>query len=321
MPRRGRAALTILAVLAVAVAALALLLHAVATSWQPTIVLTGVAHWLMWPAPIGTLLAAGVRRWILAVIAGLTTVLAGVVQIPDYVATAAPASGTTLTVMQANLAVGSADPATVVRLVRDRRVDLLATEELTTGEQRALIRAGLADALPHRYTAPLPDGGGGLGIWSRFPLSDEANLPGFQLGVLHAEVALPGRIPLTFVAVHLLPPYPYAPGEWLSEIDRLRGVLAGLPAADRVIVAGDFNATDDHVQFRRLLTGGYADAADEAGAGYLPTYPTDRWFGPLAAIDHVLTRGATATSLDTFGVAGSDHRILVAHIVLAPSAG
>lgn len=126
---------------------------------------------------------------------------------------------------------------------------------------------------------------------------------------------------MTFVAVHLLPPYPYPSGEWLAEIDRLRGVLAGLPTGDRVVVAGDFNATDDHVQFRRLLSGGYVDAADQSGAGYLATYPADRWFGPVVAIDHVLTRGGTATSLDSLGIAGSDHRGLLSHVVLGPAAG
>jgi endonuclease/exonuclease/phosphatase (EEP) superfamily protein YafD len=117
---------------------------------------------------------------------------------------------------------------------------------------------------------------------------------------------------LTFVAVHLLPPYPYPAREWLAETARLRDFLADIPGS--ALVAGDFNATVDHVQFRRLLTDGYADATRQAGAGYPATYPTDRRFGPLIGIDHVLTRGATATAARTVTLPGSDHRGLLVRV-------
>jgi endonuclease/exonuclease/phosphatase (EEP) superfamily protein YafD len=82
-----------------------------------------------------------------------------------------------------------------------------------------------------------------------------------------------------------------------------------------VIAAGDFNATTDHAQFRRLLAHGYADAAQQSGAGYLPTYPNDRWYGPLIGIDHVLLRGGVgAADVRTLGVRGSDHRALLARL-------
>ncbi len=74
------------------------------------------------------------------------------------------------------------------------------------------------------------------------------------------------------------------------------------------MVAGDFNATVDHAQFRALLTDGYHDAAEQCGAGYLASYPADRWLPPLIAIDHLLTKHATATSAATVALPGSDHR-------------
>jgi endonuclease/exonuclease/phosphatase family metal-dependent hydrolase len=120
-----------------------------------------------------------------------------------------------------------------------------------------------------------------------------------------------------FVALHLSPPYDQPFGIWRREIAALRGTLAGLPDRAPVIAAGDFNATVDHAQFRDLLSGGYHDAAEDAGAGYLPTYPDDRWWGPLIGIDHVLTRGrASAFAADTFSVPNSDHRALLVHLVL-----
>jgi endonuclease/exonuclease/phosphatase (EEP) superfamily protein YafD len=78
-----------------------------------------------------------------------------------------------------------------------------------------------------------------------------------------------------------------------------------------MIIAGDFNSTPDMQQFRDLLTNGYRDAADQTGAGFVPTFPSDSWLPPALEIDHVLTRGATATSLTAVTIAGSDHRGLL----------
>jgi endonuclease/exonuclease/phosphatase (EEP) superfamily protein YafD len=153
-------------------------------------------------------------------------------------------------------------------------------------------------------------------MWSRYPLSDQHNLPGYQLGVLTATVATPGP-DATFVAVHLLPPYPYASDEWRTELGHLHAALGRLPDRGPVLVAGDFNATTDHAQFRALLDHGYVDAADQTGAGYLPTYPNDRWYGPIIGIDHVLTRGSVVPDdVQTLGLSGSDHRALLVHAYL-----
>ena len=301
------------AVAAVTTALLALALHRFATPWQATIALTAVSHQLMWAAPFGVAFAALARRWATAAVALVACGLVGIVQLPPQLRTPHPGRGRSLVILQANLAVGHADASALTQLVRDNHVDLLATEELTFAAEAALVRAGLADLLRYRYTAPLPDGGGGLGMWSRFRLSDTHNLPGYTAGVLTARV----DVGFTFVAAHLSPPYKQPVHIWRREIGTLRGVLAGQPGDAPVLVAGDFNATVDHAQFRALLTGGYHDAADQAGAGYLPTYPADRWWGPLIGIDHVLMRGgAVATSAKTFSLRRSDHRALLVRVVL-----
>jgi endonuclease/exonuclease/phosphatase (EEP) superfamily protein YafD len=64
-------------------------------------------------------------------------------------------------------------------------------------------------------------------------------------------------------------------------------------------------------QFRDLLTNGYRDAAEQTGAAFIPTFPADSWLPPALEIDHVLTRGATVTSLTAVTVTGSDHRALL----------
>jgi endonuclease/exonuclease/phosphatase (EEP) superfamily protein YafD len=307
-----RVLLTVAALAAVAATLVALGLHEFEWSWQWTLVLAALSHYLMWAAPIGLGCALVVRRWILLSVAGVVLVLVLLVQVPPNIADGFAVSGAPTNVLQANLHVGAADPGTVVRLVRDHHVQLLATEELTDAEQGRLVAAGLPRLLPYRFSATLPNGGGGLAIWSRYPLRMEHNLPGYELGVLTAQVERPGA-PFTAVAVHLLPPYPYPSGEWRTEIAHLHTMLDGLAAA-QVIVAGDFNATVDHAQFRALLDHGYADAAEQSGSGYLPTYPNDRWYGPVIGIDHVLSRGLHAGSVRTFDLPGSDHRALLAQL-------
>lgn len=289
-----------------------MLLHCVGTPWQPTIALTAGSHYLMWAAPVGLLAALPLRRWGTAAVAGALTAAVAVIQLPAHVAAGAP-DGRRLVVLQANLRIGSADPAALVGTVRRASVDLLFADELTDPAQDGLLGAGLGGELPYRYTAPLPDGGGGLGIFSRYPLTAGRNLPHFELGVLTARVAAPGA-DVTVVAAHITPPYPYPSRTWRTEISALGRVIRSLPSGP-VIVAGDFNATVDHAQFRALLTGGYADAAAQSGAGYLRTYPTDRWFGPVIGIDHVLVRGrVAAASVRALGLRGSDHRALLADL-------
>ena len=98
---------------------------------------------------------------------------------------------------------------------------------------------------------------------------------------------------------------------------RLYRLLGRLPAGP-VIVPGDFNATVDHAQFRDLLGGGFDEGALDSGAGYLPTYPTDRWYPPLLGIDHVLSRGLWAESARTYDLPGSDHRALLVRLAASP---
>ena len=86
-----------------------------------------------------------------------------------------------------------------------------------------------------------------------------------------------------FVAIHL-------PGPWPQDIDGLargnpkpashsRRRSKTRPTARPVVVAGDFNATYDMAPFRKLLTNGYADAAEQSGAGLLRTFPAEGQLG------------------------------------------
>ena len=86
-------------------------------------------------------------------------------------------------------------------------------------------------------------------------------------------------------------------GRWATEHRALRNAVAA-DLERPTIVAGDFNAVDDHGPMQQLRGLGLKSATDVLGAGWLPTYPANRRFPPLLPIDHVLVNDQlTATSI------------------------
>lgn len=255
---------------------------------------------------VALLLRGGRRR--LAAAVGLVLIVAVGVQAPRFFGSGRHAGhGVAVRVVTANLQEGSADPQALSEVARSD-ADLLIVQELTPECAAGLEQ--LAADFPHRAVDARP-GAGGVGIWSRYPLTGSLRLPGYELGVLSARVRTPGAAEDTVVlAAHLVGPWPQPIDGWRREIaalpDTLR-LMARTAGGGAVIVAGDFNATPDMLPFRRLTDDGYRDAAREAGAGLNPTYPADSWSPPLIAIDHILLRNSSATDVRTVRVPGSDH--------------
>jgi endonuclease/exonuclease/phosphatase (EEP) superfamily protein YafD len=162
-----------------------------------------------------------------------------------------------------------------------------------------------------------------VGVWSRYPIEGNVVDDRFWLGFLTAQVRIPGiEASTAVVATHMSAPWPEPIQGWRDDLARLLSSLEeiGSATAGPVIVAGDLNATPDVLEFRRLLRGGYNDAALQAGAGLTRTHPADvRLLPPLFAVDHILIRGATAVTVRTFAIPDSDHRALVAELVLRRS--
>ena len=152
-------------------------------------------------------------------------------------------------------------------------------------------------------------------IYSRFPLSRSSSIgdTSFQQWVTTVRVPRVGGIRL--MAVH--PCNPYCGGDRWSAEHRVvrRAVIDNLDHP--LVVAGDFNAVNDHGPMQALQRAGLKSATDVAGAGWLPTYPANRPFPPLLPIDHVMiNKELTATSVTSFTVSGSDHRGLLATLAL-----
>lgn len=233
---------------------------------------------------------------------------------PLYVSSSGDEAGRTVMVMQANLLFDGADPRALVDQVRARNIAVLTVNELTPAAVDELDRAGLDQVLPHRYLSPGRTASG-TGIWSSYPLSETVEYDGFVLNQLSATASIPDAGPVTVYAFHPVPPV-FGTQVWADELARLREILERSPSGRPAIVGGDFNATYDHAQYRAMLSGRFADAAEQSGAGDLVTYPTDKRWPPLVGIDHILVAGGHAVAVETVDLPGADHRALVAQIRL-----
>jgi endonuclease/exonuclease/phosphatase (EEP) superfamily protein YafD len=226
-----------------------------------------------------------------------------------------PAAGPVLRVLTANLLVGRAAAKGVVELACRKHADVLFVQELTDDAAAGLQRAGLGDLLPHRVTQPMPHSTR-ASIYARYPLRGEPPAAPPSAARCTARLDLPSGQPVQLACIHAAPPKPWSPGATA----RWRTQLSALPAPGDCprILAGDFNATLDHAQFRRLLRRGYADAASQAGHGLSPTWgPQPGRRLTLFAIDHVLIdRRCAALTTSAHWLTGSDHRALYAELRL-----
>jgi len=226
-----------------------------------------------------------------------------------------PAGGPVLRVLTANLLVGRADAEALVGLCRRTDTDVLFVQEFTDDAAAGLQRAGLGDLLPHQATQPVPRGARGS-IYARYPLRDwhAAPVPAVRCTAL---LDLPSGQCVQLACIHASPPKPpWPPGATARWRDQLSALPA--PGDSPRILAGDFNATLDHAQFRRVLRRGYADAASRVGNGLSATWgPLPGRRPALLAIDHVLTdRRWAVLATSTHRLTGTDHRALFAELRL-----
>jgi endonuclease/exonuclease/phosphatase (EEP) superfamily protein YafD len=258
------------------------------------------------------------QRWWAALVAGVATTGLAVAVVPRAVVDRPPrlaAGAPTLTVASANMKLGQGRPAGLVKLVRERSVDVLAVEELTPGLQRALDSAGMHSLLPSRILMPAR-AALGSGLYSRLPLSAlepvSAQIAGRQTPM--AAVTVQPGVAVTVAVAHPTPPAgPSQMSQWQVGLGALPGASDRGPLR---VIAGDFNATLDHADLRSLLATGYADAADATGTGLVPTWPAGL-LPPPVTIDHVLVdRRAAVDGFEVDGIEGSDHKAVVARLRL-----
>jgi endonuclease/exonuclease/phosphatase (EEP) superfamily protein YafD len=246
------------------------------------------------------------------------TALAGLVVPRSIPRRRPPATGPVLRVLTVNLLRGQAAGEQLVGLTRRTAADVLFLQELTEDAVTRLKQAGLGDVLPYQVLGVDGYRYRGSGIYARHALSDGLAIGPSYASQPTARLDLPTGPSVHLVCVH---PHPPAPPWYWPAAPRWRRELAALPGPNlttSVVLAGDFNATLDHAQFRRLLRLGHADAARQVGHGLVPTWaPAASGRPALLAFDHVLVDPRCAVlRTSTFPLSGSDHRALYAEFRL-----
>lgn len=289
-------------------------IRAVPADWPVFAVqLVAFTPWAAVPAAAALLLAfLGRSRWqqvLAAALAGCQAFWLFPLDIREPAAEAA-GSQVSLVVLSINAELGGADAAALVKLVRERRVDLLAVEEYTPQLARRLTAAGLDNVLPHRVARPR-DRAAGSAIYSSYPLQEAGTLPGtrFSMPVAAVDLGAGNGSVLRVAAVHALAPVGNGLGQWRSDLVAAAGAD---PGSGPLLLAGDFNATYDHREFRALLggTGGrpLLDVAASLGSRLVPTWPMRGYHLPGIALDHLVTSPdirASGYSVDR--LEGTDH--------------
>jgi endonuclease/exonuclease/phosphatase (EEP) superfamily protein YafD len=266
--------------------------------WLPTMLLLGIA-------------TARARRsgafarvsLVLLSLLALTGVLAATAwQAPSFVPADQPVTTDPLTIVSLNVRGGDADQSATIEQAAG--ADVVTFVEASPWWIDSLPLR-FREEFPYAVGAPLQNNSGSI-IFSRYPITASEALPASSFQQWSAMVRTPQLGMLRVVAVHPCNPF-CGPGLWTAEHTELRHWLARQDDTP-TIVAGDFNAVDDHGPMRQLYADGWRSAAELAGAGFIRTYPANRRFPALIGIDHVLLDNRlTATSFETFRVPGTDH--------------
>jgi len=296
-----------------------------------------VAHLAVLGALVSALLALA-RRWAPAVTAGAfalafsaNSMMAVFVPAGGAIssAVAAPSAGSRggakISLVSFNILANHEEPADLLHWLAQGPADVLVLLEATRAWD---VRLAALDAVyPYRVMALPGDGlpadvdqglveSSGIAVFSRLPLRDvRISYPAGPLKpAVTVKVSVAGQV-FTLLAAHPTSPVTFS---GLRARDEYFSRLADGLAAETgpLVVAGDFNATPFTPIFRRFVDRLRLEPPRRPPA----TYPAPA--GPFGlAIDHVLVRDVRLRRLTPLPAHGSDHRALLAELILHDKAG
>ncbi|MEV5978686.1 endonuclease/exonuclease/phosphatase family protein [Streptomyces sp. NPDC052114] len=269
--------------------------------------------WLLVPA-VAALLMAVLGRWRIGMVWSLAVLGLVAWYMEPYGRTDQPDGPAVadLRVLTSNVEFGRGT-AGLVRAVREEKPDLLFVEECDPGCSD-LLRKELPHAdYPYREAVEATGAEGSV-ILSKLPLK---GAPGIDatLGMPAAVADVKGH-PVRIQLAHPMPPVPREVHLWQRELRKIQDYAAAGDGKS-TIIAGDFNATQDHAAFREILDEGVRDAARLAGSSRSPSWPAAAPSPLGAQIDHVLaTPDFSARDARFLEIGDTDHRALVVTLTL-----
>lgn len=316
-----RQALAVLAGVAALPVAVLSVFRAVPLEWPlPIVQVLSFTPWLVIPAVLAALLGLICRRpWMVATTASLLAVQLFWL-FPLDGGRYTPSAGVRLLELKAmniNSEFGGADPDEIVRLVKENGISLLSVQEHSQGLQDGLAAAGLAELLPNRISDPTDDAAGSA-IYSSHPLQSLGMVPDspFQIPTVRVTITSGDATAVLDVTnVHALPPVDIRIAQWRRDLAAV-GRLAARPGNQLLI--GDFNATYDHMEFRRLVDGGpngqkLVDVGIASGGRFVPTWPMKGSKLPGIVLDHMVTTARISSSAyAVHRVPKTDHAAILA---------
>jgi endonuclease/exonuclease/phosphatase (EEP) superfamily protein YafD len=259
------------------------------------------------------------RSWTLAIVSGLVGVGTLVLLVPVTMATSSgsPGDPASITVIDSNVLVGNPSQAEAAEVILAADADLIVLSEFEPLMREMLSSQGADERYPYRELHDIR-GTEGMGVYSKFPLSDIAFDPVGTRPAIQATVSPDGLPPMRLIAVHPLPPIalPWRLN-WASDVAKIGelGRTSELPT----MVIGDFNASYFHPDFRRVLKH-YTDVHQALGKGLSTSWPADEFMPPFVRLDHALVRnGLVPIGVRDIWIPGSDHVAFVATVAIHPS--
>jgi endonuclease/exonuclease/phosphatase (EEP) superfamily protein YafD len=205
-----------------------------------------------------------------------------------------------------------------IRQIETERPQLVTFEESIPRDVHQLRQSGALAGLPHQFEVYGTDPFVFL-IASRYPLrgTHVIYLYGRPL-IVETTLVLPSG-PQPLWALHTIAPLPVSFEQWRGQLSTIARLVRAR-GTNRLLVAGDFNATWGSKGFRSILDTGMTDAAAARGHALEMTWSQEMPpLPPFTRIDHILTGpGVEVVRYATQDGPGSDHRDLIATVAVRP---
>lgn len=256
--------------------------------------------------------ALATRRWLSFLSMSLVTLAIAASAYPSAIAPLDGSDeGNQVRIVASNVKAGMATRGLIDKLAAGpTQTDILVIVECTDECARTLDEPAVMAMFPHRLVAPAP-GPAGAAILSRRQLTSIPQPPAVEghLAMPSGAVEINEHTVVLRVA-HPFPPLPFSLDAWRAGLAELAEYTQ--TTVSPIIVAGDFNATPYHEEFRAVLGNRLTNATPSTAGTWPQSLP------PLmsAPIDHILvSEPFLVSSSGTWDLAETDHRAVWADLV------